>query len=73
MWLTILSAALKLLGLADMATKFAQSAQDRHIGRELQHADDVVSEDKVLRAELDAATKPVSTQTTADALGKGAF
>jgi len=73
-WLTLVSAGLRLLGLADVAERAIERWQSRREGRAEQHAADIEAEDATLRAELAADVEALSTPAeTAAALKKGEF
>lgn len=73
-WLTLVSAGLKLLGLADIAERAVERWQARRDGRTQQHAADVQAENATLRAEIAADVAASATPTeTAVHLEKGDF
>ena len=73
-WLTLISAGLKLLGLADVAERAIERWQARQDGRAQQHAADVQAENTTLRAEVAAdVAAPTTPRDTAAHLTKGDF
>lgn len=73
-WLTLVSAGLKLLGLADVAERAIERWQARQDGRAQQRAADVQAENTTLRAEIAAdVAAPTTPQDAAAHLEKGDF